>query len=77
MGTDNPKLLADPFYLGLRQPRRSIAENQEFMDEFVNAVKEVFPKVKLQFEDFSSEAAFHYLERYRESNLVWNDDIRE
>lgn len=76
LGTNNPKLLADPFYLGLREERRSIAETEEFMDEFVNAVKEVFPKVKLQFEDFSSEAAFHWLERYRESHLVWNDDIQ-
>ncbi|KAL7411050.1 hypothetical protein BDY24DRAFT_397543 [Mrakia frigida] len=76
MGTDNPRLLADPFYLGLRQVRQSIAQNEEFLDEFVHAVTEVFPKVKLQFEDFSSEAAFHYLERYRHTHLVWNDDIQ-
>lgn len=76
MGTDNKALLDDPFYLGLRQPRQTIAENEAFVDELVHSVRDVFPKVKLQFEDWTSEAAFHYLERYRHEHRVWNDDIQ-
>lgn len=49
MGTDNPRLLADPFYLGLRQVRQSIAQNEEFLDEFVHAVTEGEPENRLPF----------------------------
>ena len=34
-GTNNQELLSDPFYLGMRQPRLSTAERDEFVDEFV------------------------------------------
>ena len=48
----------------------------EFMDEFVEAMHEVFPKLLIQFEDFSTENAFLYLERFRYSYPVFNDDIQ-
>lgn len=35
------------------------------MDEFMEAAREVFPNMVVQFEDFDSEKAFGYLERYR------------
>ncbi|CED83303.1 malate dehydrogenase [Phaffia rhodozyma] len=76
MGTDNSRLLEDPLYLGLRQKRRSIAENEAFLDEFMEAMKAVFPDALVQFEDFSSEAAFHYLERYQDKYCTFNDDIQ-
>jgi malate dehydrogenase (oxaloacetate-decarboxylating)(NADP+) len=49
-----------------------------FMDEFMEAMAEVFPRILIQFEDFSTEHAFHYLERYRNTAKVpvFNDDIQ-
>jgi malate dehydrogenase (oxaloacetate-decarboxylating)(NADP+) len=47
----------------------------EFMDEFMAAVKEVYPNMLVQFEDFESEKAFQYLDRYRKEKM-FNDDIQ-
>jgi len=47
----------------------------EFMDEFMEAMKEVFPNLLVQFEDFSTDNAFKYLERYRHQYRVFNDDV--
>jgi len=66
-GTANETNLKDPFYLGLRQKRPSPAVQQEFMDEFMEAVKDVYPNMVVQFEDFGSEKAFNYLDRYRKT----------
>jgi malate dehydrogenase (oxaloacetate-decarboxylating)(NADP+) len=49
-GTNNEKFLNDPFYLGLRQKRVSDEEMTEFMDEFMAAMADVFPKLVIQFE---------------------------
>jgi malic enzyme len=50
LGTNNEKFLGDPFYLGLRQKRVSDDEMTEFMDEFMAAMSDVFPKLVIQFE---------------------------
>ncbi len=78
LGTNNPKNLADPLYLGLRQQRVGDAEMDAFMDEFMEAMAELFPKILVQFEDFSTEHAFHYLEKYQKGAKmpVFNDDIQ-
>ncbi|KAM3556107.1 hypothetical protein MY1884_005246 [Beauveria asiatica] len=75
-GTDNESNLKDPLYLGLRQKRVSKAAQQEFMDEFMDAVKEVYPNMVVQFEDFESEKAFNYLDRYRNTHRCFNDDVQ-
>ena len=46
------------------------------MDEFMAAMSKVFPQLVVQFEDFSTDNAFKYLERYRNSYTVFNDDVR-
>lgn len=74
-GTNNQTYLDDPFYLGLRQKRVSDDEMTEFMDEFMAAISDVFPKLVVQFEDFSTEHAFFYLKRYRNAYPALNDDI--
>lgn len=74
-GTNNESNLHDPLYLGLRQKRVSMADQQEFMDEFMAAVKEVYPNMLVQFEDFDTEKAFGYLERYKHEKC-FNDDIQ-
>lgn len=75
-GTNNETNLKDPFYLGLRQKRVSYKDQQDFMDEFMEAVKEVYPNMVVQFEDFDSEKAFNYLDRYRNTHRAFNDDIQ-
>lgn len=46
------------------------------MDEFMQAMKDVFPNLLVQFEDFSTDSAFRYLDRYRHQYRVFNDDVR-
>ncbi|KAK8001428.1 malic enzyme [Apiospora marii] len=75
-GTANETNLKDPFYLGLRAQRPSVAEQQAFMDEFMEAVNDVFPEMVVQFEDFETEKAFNYLTRYRNKYKCFNDDIQ-
>lgn len=75
-GTANETNLKDPLYLGMRSKRPSVAEQQEFMDEFMAATAEVYPEMVVQFEDFESEKAFNYLDRYRNSHKCFNDDIQ-
>jgi malate dehydrogenase (oxaloacetate-decarboxylating)(NADP+) len=37
----------------------------EFMEEFMQEMATVFPKLLIQFEDFSTDNAFLYLEKFR------------
>lgn len=76
LGTNTQKYLDDPLYLGLRQKRVSDKEMTEFMDEFMHEMSAAFPKLMIQFEDFSTDNAFKYLERYRNKYAVFNDDIQ-
>jgi malate dehydrogenase (oxaloacetate-decarboxylating)(NADP+) len=76
IGTTNEKLLADPLYLGLRQRPPSVEELDEFVDEFVEAVQEVFPGCCIHFEDWKGVDAVRYLARYRSKVLCYNDDIQ-
>ena len=48
VGTDNEERLNDPLYIGLKHKRIRGEACQEFIDEFVEAVKTVFPNVCLQ-----------------------------
>jgi malate dehydrogenase (oxaloacetate-decarboxylating)(NADP+) len=75
-GTNNEQLLHDPLYLGLRQPRPSTADLFSFVDEFMEAVQEVFPKCCVHFEDWTGADAVHLLERYRDTYRVYNDDVQ-
>ena len=75
-GTNNKKLLRDPFYTGLRQPRPSAIELDAFVEEFVTAVQEVFPDCCIQFEDWGRADAFRLLARYRGRVCCFNDDIQ-
>ncbi|MBL1148527.1 MAG: oxaloacetate-decarboxylating malate dehydrogenase [Proteobacteria bacterium] len=76
VGTNNKALLADPLYLGHRSERLRGAEYLELMDEFIDAVKELYPKTVLQFEDFATDNAYRLLTRYQDQLPCFNDDIQ-
>jgi len=76
VGTENEALLDDPLYLGLRRKRIRGAEYDEFIDEFVTAVRTAYPGALLQWEDFANRTSFRNLEMYRDRVLSFNDDIQ-
>src|SRR5260370_36373892 len=75
-GTNNEQYLNDPLYLGIRKTRPPTAELYSFVDEFVEAVQEVFPTCCIHFEDWTGTEAVHLLQRYRDKYCVYNDDVQ-
>ena len=76
VGTDNEELLKDPHYLGLKYKRLHGEAHMEFVDDFMEAVTTKWPNVIVQFEDFQTEYALRYLDRYRGRYRMFNDDVQ-
>ncbi len=76
VGTNNPKLLDDPMYMGARHPRISQEQYDEFLDIFINEVQRRWPEAMIQFEDFAQPNAMPLLKRYRDKVCCFNDDIQ-
>jgi malate dehydrogenase (oxaloacetate-decarboxylating)(NADP+) len=76
VGTTNDALRADPLYLGLRVKPPSEAELDELVEEFVQAVQQVFPGCCIHFEDWKGTDAIRLLNRYADRVLCYNDDIQ-
>lgn len=76
VGTNNETLLEDPLYLGRKKPRITGDAYDLFVDKFVNAVKKIYPKALLQWEDFSKDHAQTLLDRYQHKLATFNDDIQ-
>jgi malate dehydrogenase (oxaloacetate-decarboxylating)(NADP+) len=69
-------LRADPLYLGSREKPPSDEELDELVEEFVQAVQQVFPDCCVHFEDWKGTDAIRLLNRYADKILCYNDDIQ-
>jgi malate dehydrogenase (oxaloacetate-decarboxylating) len=76
VGTNNAERLKDPEYLGWRHERVTGQAYFDFVDQFVQAVKQELPGTCLQWEDFATPHARPILNRYRDQLLTFNDDIQ-
>ena len=76
VGTNNRERLNDPLYVGWHHERVTGKDYDDFLAEFVEAVKVEMPNVCLQWEDFATAHARPLLDRYRDQLLTFNDDIQ-
>jgi malate dehydrogenase (oxaloacetate-decarboxylating) len=76
VGTDNKERLGDPLYVGWRHERVRGAEYDDFIENFVDAVRERWPHVLLHWEDFAIGNASRLLSKYRNQLCTFNDDIQ-
>jgi malate dehydrogenase (oxaloacetate-decarboxylating) len=75
VGTNNQERLRDPEYLGWRHERVTGQAYFDFVDQFVQAVRQDLPEACIQWEDFATAHARPILQRYRDQLLTFNDDI--
>jgi len=76
VGTNNEERLKDPEYLGWRHERVRGQDYLDFVDRFVQAVKQELPNTCLQWEDFATPNARPLLMRYQNELLTFNDDVQ-
>ncbi|BGP37120.1 NAD-dependent malic enzyme, mitochondrial [Rhodotorula kratochvilovae] len=76
VGTDNPALLNDPLYLGMRRKRIRGPEYDQFVDAFCDFVREEYPQAMLHFEDFGVNSAGRLLQKFRPKQSCFNDDMQ-
>src|SRR6187200_1818351 len=75
-GTNNEAFLNDPLYPGLKKKRVGGKEFDDFVEAFVAAINEVFPKICIQWEDFAGKDAIRILDKYRGRISTFNDDMQ-
>jgi malate dehydrogenase (oxaloacetate-decarboxylating)(NADP+) len=76
VGTNNEPLVQDPLYLGNTHTRVRGQAYIDFVDEFIEAVQEIFPDAVIQLEDFATDNAFTLLHRYQDHVRLFDDDIQ-
>jgi malate dehydrogenase (oxaloacetate-decarboxylating) len=76
VGTDRQSLLDDPMYIGNRHPRVTPAEYDAFLAAFVAAVRKLFPRALLHWEDMAPANARRLLTQYRDVLPSFNDDVQ-
>jgi malate dehydrogenase (oxaloacetate-decarboxylating) len=75
-GTDNPALLTEEMYLGIRHPRVRGDRYDEMIDAYVTTATRLFPNAMLHWEDFGAANAHRILARYAGTCCTFNDDIQ-
>ncbi|KAL3489927.1 hypothetical protein BJX62DRAFT_226191 [Aspergillus germanicus] len=73
-GTNNATLRSDPLYLGDRSEKVSGEEEQELLDELLDALVRRWPRLVVQFEDWKNP--FPSLTRYSQKYAMFNDDVQ-
>ena len=76
VGTNNPRALNGPRYMGTRHPRIGKQQYNRFVDQFIDALQTRWPGVLIQFEDFAQPNAMPVLQRHRRRVCCFNDDIQ-
>jgi len=76
VGTNNQELVDDPMYLGWRHKRITGDEYFDFVDRFLQVVKDRWPHALVQFEDFAQGNATPLLKKYQDKICCFNDDIQ-
>ena len=77
VGTNNPKNIDDPYYLGLKRPRERGDTYDALVAEFFEAAQDKFgTNVLIQFEDFDNLNAFRLLRQWHDKACTFNDDIQ-
>jgi malate dehydrogenase (oxaloacetate-decarboxylating)(NADP+) len=76
VGTNNEDFLNDPLYPGLKHKRITGKEYDDFIEAFVVAINEVYPKICIQWEDFKGVDAIRILNKFRDRVCTYNDDIQ-
>ncbi len=76
VGTERADLVDDVHYLGVREKRLRGDAYFAFLDAFVSAVRQRFPRAVLQWEDLAKDTAFAVLDRFRKVLPSFNDDIQ-
>ncbi|CAM0135247.1 unnamed protein product [Umbelopsis sp. WA50703] len=76
LGTNNPALLNDDLYLGIKEKRPSDEEFYAAVDKTMEALYAEYPDILIQFEDWSTEHAFDLLTKYQHKRFCFNDDIQ-
>lgn len=74
LGTSNKAFREDPMYLGSRRDKVTSEEEADFLDELMEALKERWPDIVIQFEDWKNP--FPSLQRYKDHYAMFNDDIQ-
>ena len=65
-----------PSILVCGKHRPSTEELNAFVDEFVDAVQEIFPNCCIHFRRLDRRGCVHLLERYRDRYCIYNDDVQ-
>ncbi|MFK8026552.1 MAG: NAD-dependent malic enzyme [Gammaproteobacteria bacterium] len=76
VGTNNEEYLNDDLYLGIHQKRSTGDEYYDFVDEFIQVSRQLYPNVLIQFEDFLTPRAYSLMNKYKHKTLCFNDDIQ-